>query len=118
MSRPDPSPTPGQSIQRLSRVMRGILLALYEEFPDWIHANSVMDTTGIKSGSFYPSARELRRSPWVEFEWRLASDDPNGKPMMHYRLTGTGVDLARQIADGDLQGSQWRHFVPEGWRWA
>ncbi len=107
----------GEPIQRLSRVMKSIISALYADAPEWVSSNDLIDMPGIGAASFYPTIRRLRRSPWVEWRWEHPRDDPQGKPYMTYRLRPVGVELGGELAAGRLKGRAWQQFVPSEWTW-
>ncbi|MBW6527915.1 PadR family transcriptional regulator [Sphingomonas sp. RHCKR7] len=74
--------------------MIALLVALFEQAPDWTHGYELMKVTGLKSGSLYPLLLRMTDQGLVEAEWR----EPTvmGRPPRHaYRLTAHGLALAR-----------------------
>lgn len=71
------------------------MAALLEDPLAWQHGYALMKQTGLKSGTLYPVLLRLCEQGLLEAEWRQ-SDIP-GKPPRHvYRLTRTGLVLARE----------------------
>jgi DNA-binding PadR family transcriptional regulator len=78
-----------------------------------------MEATGIKSGSFYPSMRELRKTKWIESDWQHSDQSgPDVPPIIHYRLTPDGVAFASELDKGKIQGTMWRRYLPDEIMWA
>jgi len=63
----------------------------------WRYGYELGQEIGLKAGSLYPILIRLCDRGLLEATWE--SDPPQGRPPRHlYRLTGTGVQLAAQVA--------------------
>src|SRR5215813_7519791 len=53
---------------------------------------SVMEMTGLPSGTVYPAMRRLERDGWIKSQWELQSvaDAAQRPPRKYYRLTRAG----------------------------
>lgn len=61
---------------------------------DWRHGYDISRATGLKSGTLYPILMRLADRALLETRWETTEA---GKPPRHmYRLTATGLQLARQ----------------------
>jgi PadR family transcriptional regulator PadR len=81
----------------LSRPTRLLLETLLEDPLAWRHGYEISKGTGLKPGTLYPLLIRLGDSGYLDQRW----DPPEqpGRPPRHvYRLTGTGIDLAREVA--------------------
>lgn len=75
--------------------MLTLLAALLAEAPGWLHGNSLMNSTGPKSGALYPALMRMTDLGLVAAEWREPTAP--GRPPRHaYRLTAAGLALARE----------------------
>jgi PadR family transcriptional regulator, regulatory protein PadR len=84
--------------RRPSKQMLALLRALYAAAPGWSHGYDLMRSTGILSGTLYPLLMRMSDQALVEAEWR-APKRP-GRPARHaYRLTATGLAMAREAAE-------------------
>ena len=78
--------------------MLALLHALHAAAPEWSHGYDLMKSTGILSGTLYPLLMRMSDQALVEAEWR-APEQP-GRPARHaYRLTATGLALAREATE-------------------
>ena len=80
-----------------SRQTRTLLAALLDRAPAWRHGYDLSKETGLKSGTLYPVLMRLSEQGLLESSWQ----DPGrpGLPPRHvYRLTATGLALAREQA--------------------
>jgi DNA-binding PadR family transcriptional regulator len=78
--------------------MLALLASLFEEAPGWIHGYDLMKVTGLKSGSLYPLLIRMTDQGLVDSEWREPTAP--GRPPRHaYRLTASGLALARDSRD-------------------
>jgi DNA-binding PadR family transcriptional regulator len=81
--------------RRLSRHARKVLATLLEARGGWSHGYELCHLTGVKSGTLYPLLIRLESDGYLESEWQPPAE--GGRPPRHaYRLTATGVALARQ----------------------
>jgi len=79
------------------RVLRAML-----NDPDGQHYGlSLMRTTGVGAGSFYPTMLRLEDGNWVESEWEDVDESAVGRRRRrYYRLTDGGKrDARRLLAD-------------------
>lgn len=75
---------------------RLVLSALLREPGAWRHGYDLARETGLQSGTLYPILMRLTEHGLLEENWE-PSDLP-GRPLRHiYRLTRTGVALAREL---------------------
>lgn len=82
----------------MSLQARSLLEILLAVAPDWTHGYALMKGTGLKSGTLYPLLLRLSDDGYLE-----ARDEPSlmpGRPpRKSYRLSTSGVELARQRAE-------------------
>lgn len=72
-----------------------LLAVMLREPLTWQYGYRLMKQTGLQSGTLYPVLLRLCEQGLLEAEWREA--DQPGKPPRHvYRLTSTGLALARE----------------------
>jgi DNA-binding PadR family transcriptional regulator len=73
-----------------------VLEALLAQPQAWRYGYDLSKEIGLKSGTLYPLLMRLSDQGWLEAEWR-APQQP-GRPSRHaYRLTGTGLAVARAL---------------------
>jgi PadR family transcriptional regulator, regulatory protein PadR len=85
------------SSRRPSAQTTAVLLALAEEPTVWRYGYELCQQLGLKAGSMYPILMRLADRGLLETAWE--TDPPPGRPPRHlYRLTGTGVATARELA--------------------
>ncbi|PTA69593.1 PadR family transcriptional regulator [Deinococcus arcticus] len=74
---------------------RAVLAALQGAYPAHTYGYDLSKSTGLKSGTLYPILQRLHEQGYLDAQWE---DSPHpGKPPRHiYRLTQTGLELARQ----------------------
>ncbi len=80
-----------------SRQTRALLATFFERSQTWRHGYDLSKETGLKSGTLYPVLMRLSEQGLLESRWQ----DPErpGLPPRHvYRLTSTGLALAREQA--------------------
>lgn len=71
---------------------------------EWRHGYEIMKLTGIKSGTLYPMLIRLHEQGHLETRWVPAVIE--GRPPRHaYRLTPSGLKLARSINTSDVGSS-------------
>jgi DNA-binding PadR family transcriptional regulator len=64
----------------------------------WRYGYDLCQELGLKAGSMYPILMRLADRGLLETTWEPGP--PPGRPPRHlYRLTGSGLDLAAQLAD-------------------
>lgn len=81
----------------VSSQTRTLIAALALRPADWRHGYELSKVTGLKSGTLYPLLIRLADQGFLETDWQ-ASDQPN-RPQRHiYRLTTTGLALAKSQA--------------------
>ena len=79
----------------LSTHARMILAALLERRGGWSHGYELARLADGKSGTLYPLLIRLEAQGYLEAEWQQSLE--GGRPPRHaYRLTASGVQLARQ----------------------
>ena len=104
-------------MERLTKNKRQIMEALYDAAPEMLYGLEISRLAGIASGSLYPALRDLRRAELVETEWRAPEDDPDGQPLRFYRLSANGFALVKGLAEGNVQGTGWKRFLPATMNW-
>jgi DNA-binding PadR family transcriptional regulator len=73
---------------------------LAEADRDWRHGYELVRQTGVKSGTLYPLLIRLEGQGYLEAEWQAPA--AAGRPPRHaYRLTESGMQLAREAASVD-----------------
>ncbi|MFP2896038.1 PadR family transcriptional regulator [Corallococcus sp. 4LFB] len=78
----------------LSNHARSVLAALLEAGAGWSHGYELCRLADVKSGTLYPLLIRLEAQGYLEAEWQQPAE--GGRPPRHaYRLTKTGVQLAR-----------------------
>ncbi|KQR85275.1 transcriptional regulator [Sphingomonas sp. Leaf343] len=89
-----------------SKQMITLLDALSIRPQEWRHGYDLMKATGLLSGTLYPLLMRMTDQGLLEAEWRKPLRP--GRPARHaYRLTATGVELARAAA-GAGKVSSWK----------
>lgn len=79
--------------------MIALLRLLSEQPQQWRHGYDLMKQAGLLSGTLYPLLMRMGDQGLVEAQWQEPTQP--GRPPRHaYRLTGAGLALAREIADG------------------
>jgi DNA-binding PadR family transcriptional regulator len=74
-----------------------VLLALAEDPAAWRYGYQLCQQLGIKPGSMYPILVRLADRGLLETGWD--EEVPAGRPPRHlYRLTGSGRELAAELA--------------------
>jgi len=77
------------------------MLALLERPQDWCYGYELMERTGIASGTLYPMLIRLCDQGNLEARWVPSRHE--GRPPRHaYRLTPSGLALARSIQASDV----------------
>ena len=84
----------------LSPHARAVLAVLLEAQGQWSHGYELARLANIKSGTLYPLLIRLEAQGHLEAEWQQPSE--GGRPPRHaYRLTASGVELARANPPGE-----------------
>ena len=81
----------------LSSHARAVLAILAEADRDWRHGYELVRQAGVKSGTLYPLLIRLEAQGYLEAEWQ-APAAPGRPPRHAYRLTASGMQLAREKA--------------------
>ena len=83
----------------LSPHARSILAVLLDAGGQWSHGYELARLGGVKSGTLYPLLIRLEAQGFLEAEWQEPAE--GGRPPRHaYRLTASGVQLARATSPG------------------
>jgi len=83
----------------LSPHARTVLAALLHAGRQWSHGYELAQHANVKSGTLYPLLIRLETQGYLEAEWQQPAE--GGRPPRHaYRLTPTGVQLARANPPG------------------
>ena len=84
-------------VRSLSSHARTVLAILAQADRDWSHGYELVRRAGIKSGTLYPLLIRLEGQGYLEAEWQAPA--AAGRPPRHaYRLTASGMQLAREAA--------------------
>jgi DNA-binding PadR family transcriptional regulator len=106
--------------RRPSAQTTAVVLALAEEPTAWRYGYELCQQLDIKPGSMYPILMRLADRGLLETTWD--ADAPAGRPPRHlYRLTGSGRDLATELAAPAATTVTRRSGLPqlkEGWQGA
>lgn len=79
---------------------RAVLAALAGAPGEWRHGYDLIRILGLKSGTLYPLLMRLESQGFLEAQWRQSA--VAGRPPRHaYRLTASGLRLARELAMGE-----------------
>ncbi len=78
-----------------SRQARALLAALLERSRTWRHGYDLSKETGLRSGTLYPLLMRLSEQGLLESRWE-EPERPGLPPRHVYRLTASGLALARQ----------------------
>jgi PadR family transcriptional regulator PadR len=82
-------------VRRRSRQTLALLSALLERPRTWQHGYELSKETRLKSGTLYPILIRLSDQGLLNSRWKDA--ERPGRPPRHvYRLTATGLALARE----------------------
>ena len=80
-------------IPRLSPETLSVLEKFLERPSDWRYGYELSRETALKSGTLYPILMRLEKYALLEARWEATED---GVPPRHtYRLTSSGLELAR-----------------------
>jgi PadR family transcriptional regulator, regulatory protein PadR len=79
-----------------------ILATLLEASGRWSHGYELARLGNVKSGTLYPLLIRLEAQGYLEAEWQQSFE--GGRPPRHaYRLTASGVQLARANPPGQTE---------------
>lgn len=87
----------------MSKPTKALLAALMEDPVAWRHGYDISKDTGIKPGTLYPLLMRLSDMGLLTSKWK-APEQPGRPPRHMYRLTATGVALAREVTAEMRQG--------------
>jgi PadR family transcriptional regulator PadR len=77
-----------------------VLTALATDPSAWRYGYELGQQVDLKAGSLYPILMRLCDRGLLEAAWE--TDPPQGRPPRHlYRLTGSGLRLAQEVATGE-----------------
>ncbi len=83
----------------LSPHARMVLAVLLDAGSEWSHGYELARLANVKSGTLYPLLIRLEAQGYLEAEWQQPTE--GGRPPRHaYRLTASGVQLARANSPG------------------
>jgi PadR family transcriptional regulator len=81
--------------RKYSRQTLALLAALIQQPRTWQHGYELSKGTGLKSGTLYPILIRLSDQGLLDSRWKDA--ERPGRPPRHvYRLTASGLALARE----------------------
>jgi PadR family transcriptional regulator PadR len=83
-----------------SRQTRALLATFLERSQTWLHGYELSKETGLKSGTLYPLLMRLSEQGLMESRWQ-ESERPGLPPRHMYRLTSSGLALAREQANAE-----------------
>jgi len=78
-----------------SRQTRALLAALLDRYQVWRHGYELSKETGLRSGTLYPLLMRLSEQGLLDSRWQ-EPDRPGLPPRHVYRLTASGLALARE----------------------
>ncbi len=85
----------------LSPHAKTTLAVLLDAGRQWSHGYELARLAGVKSGTLYPLLIRLESQGYLEEEWQQPAEA--GRPPRHmYRLTASGVQLARANPPGEV----------------
>jgi PadR family transcriptional regulator, regulatory protein PadR len=86
----------------LSPQAQMILATLLDASGRWSHGYELARLANVKSGTLYPLLIRLEAQGYLEAEWQQPIE--GGRPPRHaYRLTASGVQLARANPPGETK---------------
>lgn len=80
----------------ISAQTRTALASFLQQPQEWRYGYDLTRETGLKSGTLYPLLMRLHDQGLLEAEWR-PSAQPGRPPRHAYRLTASGITLAREM---------------------
>jgi DNA-binding PadR family transcriptional regulator len=84
-----------------------VLFILLHAGGEWSHGYELAQLADVKSGTLYPLLIRLEAQGYLEAEWQQPPE--GGRPPRHaYRLTASGVQLARANPPGQTATSALR----------
>ncbi len=94
----------------MSKQTRLLLETMLEDPLTWRHGYEISKGTGLKAGTLYPLLMRLADLGYLASKWK--QPEQPGRPPRHvYRLTGSGIELAREVAQDGTK-------VPAGGKYA
>ena len=92
-----------------------LLSALIERPRTWQHGYELSKETGLKSGTLYPILIRLSEQGLLNSRWKDA--ERPGRPPRHvYRLTATGLALAREQVEVSMDSESGFKAIEAGAR--
>lgn len=86
----------------LSPHARTVLAVLLDAGGQWSHGYGLAQVANVKTGTLYPLLIRLETQGYLEAEWQQPAE--GGRPPRHaYRLTASGVQLARANPPGQTK---------------
>ena len=85
--------------RKCSRQTLSLLGALMEQPRSWQHGYEISKATNLKSGTLYPILIRLSDLGFLDSRWK-ESELPGRPPRHVYRLTASGLALAREQMEG------------------
>jgi PadR family transcriptional regulator PadR len=83
-------------VQRLTRTLTRALLAFLAAPGSWRYGYDLMKEAELSSGTLYPLLARLSDEGWLESRWEESKF--SGKPPRQmYRLTGFGLQMAKEV---------------------
>jgi PadR family transcriptional regulator PadR len=83
-----------------SRQTHALLAAFLDHWQTWCHGYDLSKETGLKSGTLYPLLMRLSEQGLMESRWQNPGR-PGLPPRHEYRLTRSGLALAREQAQSE-----------------
>lgn len=91
-------------LRALSPHARMVLAILLDAGGRWSHGYELARLADVKSGTLYPLLIRLEAQGYLEAEWQQPTE--GGRPPRHaYRLTASGIKLARANPPGSIARS-------------
>lgn len=97
---------------RMSSQTLDVLEALLSDPDSWRYGYDLARDTELQSGTLYPILMRLAERHWLETRWEQAE---RGTPPRHlYRLTATGLRLAKDMVKEARRARAWRRPAYHG----
>jgi PadR family transcriptional regulator PadR len=102
-------------VRKRSSQTLALLAALMERARTWQYGYELSKETGLKSGTLYPILMRLSDQGLLESRWKDA--ERPGRPPRHvYRLTATGLALAREQVEVSVKSESGLRSIKAGVR--
>jgi PadR family transcriptional regulator, regulatory protein PadR len=90
---------------RMTIPTQRVLRALLAEPTRELYGVEIGAEAGLPSGTIHPILARLEGVRWIESRWESIDPREQGRPARrYYRLTASGVELARQALAGAYSG--------------